>query len=397
VSNQGMIKGNMEIDSLFLQLIQPYPLPDSMRVEKKDLAAIKSLGLRHGVFPLIYGRLRQYLKDFPGRNDIEEFLRESENLYLSGIARSVKQEAAGNRVISLLARNEIPSLVIKGGQIANDIYQDPNCRVSYDIDILIRRDDALKADRLLAASGYIGETGTPLLYCMSRFHHATYHHPEHDFVIEMHWNFGVPYFFLLSSEEIWRDGIFADQVRMRLSPEMTVIMLLIHHHSHAFRELRILTDILWALYRYQESINWYQLALKLRETGLVKTSLISLHQISMLWEDIPDKMSSSRSLEKEIRRTGCKVSAILLAYFKMDIQNKRMNDIYRDKFAARFSLDKRSEMMLSFPRTIFPVPDAIRGLYRDRRNWTLPLNYMRFIAWRMKDWTGLGRNDKTPV
>ena len=386
----------MGMKSLFLQLIQPFPPADLKHLKKEDLSGIKSLGVRHGLFPLMYGRLQQYVTKFSERQDIRDFLRASEGLYLKSVARSVQQEAAGSTVISLLAENEVPSVVIKGNQIAREVYQDPNCRVSADIDILVRRGDAGKADALLLESGYIGEAGTPLIYCMSRFHHASYHHPEHDFLIEMHWNFGVPYFFSLSSEDIWRGGILRDPESTRLSPEMTLIMLLVHHHSHAFRELKILTDILWALYRYQDSINWHQFALKIRETGLVKTTLISLHQIKTLWEGIPDKIRSFQALEKEMKKTGHNVPESLLSYFQMDI-NSRTNDIYRDKFMARFALDKRSDMLLSFPKTLFPVPEAIRELYRDRRNWTLPLNYVRFIKWRMKDWTNPGKNAKTPV
>jgi hypothetical protein len=368
-----------------------------MHREKEELSEIRALGIRHGLFPLIYGRLQRYAKQFPEREDIKDFLKASENIYLTSAARSTQQEAAESMVISLLAEKGIPSLVIKGNQIARDVYHDPNCRVSSDIDILVRRQDAIKADKLLSASGYISEADTPLIYCMSRFHHASYRHPDHDFSIEMHWNFGIPYLFFLSSEEIWRDGILMDPENTRLTPEMILIMLLVHHHAHAFRDLRIITDILWTLFRYEDCINWHQVTLKIRETGLVKTTLISLHQIKTLWEAISEKMWSFQTLEKEIKKTGYDVPEILLSYFQVDIHSNRLNNIYKDKFMARFALDKRSHMLFSFPKTIFPVPDAIRELYRDRRNWTLPYNYVRFIKWRMKDWIGLGRNAKTPV
>jgi len=44
--------------------------------------------------------------------------------------------------------------------------------------------------------------------------------------------------------------------------------------------------------------------------------------------------------------------------------------------------------MLSYFKTLFPVPEAIKELYGDRRNFTLPLNYLRFIKWRVREWTG---------
>ena len=128
--------------------------------------------------------------------------------------------------------------------------------------------------------------------------------------------------------------------------------------------------------------------MKIRKAGLVKTTLISLDQIKTLWKEAPDDLKSFRVLELEINNTGYSIPPILLSYFRMDIHEEKAENIYQDKLIARFILDRWYDILLSFPRTLFPVPEAITELYRDGRNWTLPLNYLKFITWRVKEWMG---------
>ncbi|MFA4920358.1 MAG: nucleotidyltransferase family protein [Thermodesulfovibrionales bacterium] len=375
------------MSSLFLKLIRPLPLTDT-EFTGEDLSVVKSLGIRHNLFPLVYACLQNLGNSIENRKGVDDFLKETERLYLKSVSRSVRQEAVENEVTSLLLQKGIRSMVIKGNRLANEIFQDPNCRVSSDIDILIPRFDAEKVDRILREQGYQGDAVAPVKYCLSRIHHAIYRHPGNNMLVEIHWHFGVPYFFRLTSDEIWREVKANDSGAMMLSPEMTLVMLLIHHHSHSFRELKILVDILWTLYRYENVIDWRHFAMKIRKAGLVKTTLISLHQIKTLWKEAPYDLKSFRALERGINNTGYSIPSIVLSYFRMDIHKDKAQNIYKDKLIARFALDSRSDILLSFPKTLFPVPEAIRELYRDGRNWTLPLNYLKFITWRVKEWMG---------
>jgi len=379
-------KDRVVVSSLFLKLIWPLPLTD-VEFTGEDLLDIKSLGIRHNLFQLVYARLQNLGNSIENRKGVDDFFKETESLYLKSVSRSARQEAVENEVTSLLLQKGIRSVVIKGNRLANEIFQDTNCRTSSDIDILIPKVDAGEVDHILQEQGYQGDSITPVKYCLSRIHHAIYHHPD-NMLVEIHWHFGVPYFFRLTSDEIWREVKANDSGAMVLSPEMTFVMLLIHHHSHSFRELKILVDILWTLYRYESVIDWQHFAMKIRKAGLVKTTLISLHQIKTLWKEAPNELRSFRALEREINKTGHSIPSIVLSYFRMDINEDKTQKIYKDKLIARFVLDSRSDILLSFPKTLFPFPEAIRELYRDGRNWTLPLNYLKFITWRVKEWMG---------
>jgi hypothetical protein len=81
------------------------------------------------------------------------------------------------------------------------------------------------------------------------------------------------------------------------------------------------------------------------------------------------------------------VPRYLSEYFQMDLDMDYAPQLYKDKLVARFALDSFSTTSLSFFKTLFPVPGAIKELYRDSRNCALPMNYLKFIAWRVGEWT----------
>jgi hypothetical protein len=376
------------MSSLFLQVIHPSPLP-SHEISGRDLSDIHSLGMRHGLFPLVYARLRNFRNSSANPNEIDKYLQKKENLYLKNASRSAQQEALGNEILSILNNNGVQAMVLRGTEIAKEIYDDQDARTSSDIDILIKISDALWVDTILSKAGYRRNDSIPLEFWFYRIHHAIYSDHGRSDLIEIHWNFGIPSFFNLSSEEIWEGVASTDSGQVKLLPEMCMIMLLVHHHMHSFRELRILIDILWALNKYDTMIDWQLFALKIRRIGLVKTTRIALNQIHMLWIERSQEIGSIQTLQHELEKIGVKEPKALLSFFEMDVSKHYSFRNYKDMLMARFALDKGTIVLLSFIKTLFPMAQAIKALYRDERNWSLPLNYVKFISWRIREWTGI--------
>ncbi len=372
---------------LFLQIISPFPLLIS-EFTRGDILEIHSLGIKHNLFPLAYGRL-QKMKKVVNPKEIDNYLEGKENLYLRSISRSARQEALGGHVLSILANSGIPALVLRGNEIAREIYGDPNMRISSDVDILIKMSDALQADSILSKAGYHRNDILPLEFWFYRIHHAAYSDPETGDLIEIHWCFSIPSFFELSSEEIWDRVLLTDYGQYKLLPEMFMIMLLIHHHMHSFRELRILVDILWAFHKYEDVINWEMFLMRIKRIGLIKTTRITLNQIQMLWKESAEEISPIRILLFELKQLRLKGPGLLLSLSQMDIERDHSFQDYRDKLIARLALDNFSTMVFSFVKVLFPVTKAIKALYNDKRNWTLPFNYLKFIRWRLKEWRGV--------
>jgi hypothetical protein len=104
-------------------------------------------------------------------------------------------------------------------------------------------------------------------------------------------------------------------------------------------------------------------------------------QINALWKDASEKIASVANLLKEIEKTGVRVPRCLSTYFRMDPGRGSFPRIYKDKFMARLLLDSWPTILGSFLKTLFPSPRTIKALYDDKRNWTLPANYLR-LKWR---------------
>ncbi|MEE8479996.1 MAG: nucleotidyltransferase family protein, partial [Desulfobacterales bacterium] len=138
----------------FLKLVQPIPLKGSLQIDEMELVEIESIAKRHNLFMLLYVQLQKYNKEISQNSDIQNYLRERKPLFLSNAVHSVRQEVIEKEIINLLSAEQVPAIVMKGNEIAKEIYNDPNCRISSDIDILIKISDALQADTILIEAGY---------------------------------------------------------------------------------------------------------------------------------------------------------------------------------------------------------------------------------------------------
>jgi mRNA-degrading endonuclease HigB of HigAB toxin-antitoxin module len=244
----------------------------------------------------------------------------------------------------------------------------------------------LHADAVLSGNGYRRLDRLPLTFWASRIHHAVYHRPATDDLIEVHWHFGIPTFFRLSSEDIWADTVRIDRMQFRLSPAMMVIHLLMHHHMHSFRELRILTDIIWALHKYCDSIEWGAFAQRLTHIGLLKTAMITLSQMKMLCKERAESETALRNFREAVEKSGHGKPVMLNRYFRSIGEKDHVFQDRRDKFMARLALDIRKKMLLSFVTALFPSPGELKNLYGDNRSRMLPRHYAKFISWRMREW-----------
>jgi len=238
----------------------------------------------------------------------------------------------------------------------------------------------------MTEAGYTRADRAPLEYWQGRSHHALYLHAEGGQAVEVHWSFGIPAFFRLTSDEIWEKTGEDGSGRTVLSPEMQIIQMLMHHHMHDFAELRSLVDLLWMLYIYDEVLDWRQCALRLQEIGLRKAAWIALSQLRALWGDSCSDLKSVSGIEDALRDIGISKPGMLCMFYRIGPLSVRRRHPLVNKFMMRLALDRASTIWHSFRKSLFPSPHTVRTFYADRRAWMLPLNYGRFILWRLKEW-----------
>jgi len=55
-----------------------------------------------------------------------------------------------------------------------------------------------------------------------------------------------------------------------------------------------------------------------------------------------------------------------------------------DMQMSKLVLDKKTNVLYSFVKIFFPKPREMEALYPGTGKWMLPVNYLRFIWWRVK-------------
>ncbi|MBN1471212.1 MAG: nucleotidyltransferase family protein [Syntrophaceae bacterium] len=367
--------------SLLAEILSPFPV-SHLSISSAEFPRCLDLARLHGVEMLFYNRLK---KHHGGSNPfIDAYLKKNENAFLFSVARSMRQEVIEKDVVTALVTQRVPACIIKGNQIARTIYEDPNCRGSADIDVLIRTTDLKDADRIITAMGFTSENILPLPFCIGRLHHIAYSNIKNNILLELHWDFGYPSYFNLTPDEIWKGVIGSEAKDYSLTPETMVIMLLTHHFRHGFREIKILVDILWTLYRYDSIIHWGNFTQQLIKYGLVKTTAIILTQLDDLWHLNEGPLQSFKILREQITSLPVHPSKFLLRYFKIDIDHSSHKST--DMQVAKLALDRTSNIFYAFVKIFFPRPRDIKSFYPGSKAWMLPFNYLRFFCWRVTKW-----------
>jgi hypothetical protein len=372
------------VKSLLIEILSPFPI-SAISINHAEFLQCVELARRHGVEMLFYYKLK---KHYVGTNScIDDYLKQLKYSYMKAVAQSMRQEVVEKEIVAALRKQRIPACIIKGNEIARSIYDDPNCRSSADIDVLIRTSDLINADKILGKNGFLRYDSLPLPFCIGRLHHAVYHNKKNACLLELHWDFGYPLYFNLTPDEIWNGVAGSDTEGYFLTPEFMVVMLFMHHFRHGFREFKILVDILWSFHKYDGIINWREFANKLKKIGLIKTVIIILDQLDSLWRLSDSRLESFKILRKQIVSLPIHTPKFLLRYFKIDIEKEYKTSGALDMEMSKLVLDKKSKVLYSFVKIFFPRPQDIRAFYPETGSWMLPINYLRFICWRVTKWT----------
>ncbi|MGB5218761.1 MAG: nucleotidyltransferase family protein [Smithella sp.] len=362
-----------------LEILSPLHA-SAISLSSADFDRCVELARCHGVEMLFYFLLKKHYEGSNAR--IDEYLEQQKNAYLMAVARSMRQEAAEKDVIAKLSQADIPACIIKGNVIARTIYGDPNCRSSSDIDLLIQTGSLAEADRILESMGFRRHDSLPLKFVKGRLHHLVYCNEGKDILLEMHWDFGYPLYFNMTPDEIW-EGVTGDYRQgYSLTPENMVLMLLMHHFRHGFREFKILVDILWSFNKYDKVIDWRGFSGTLRKFGLVKTTLIVLQQLDDLWDLADGRLESFTILRQQLATLPERPAKFLFRYFKINLERKETGAL--DMQVSKLALDKKTNVLYAFAKIFFPKPQEIEAFYPGTGKWMLPVNYLRFILWRVK-------------
>jgi hypothetical protein len=223
--------------------------------------------------------------------------------YYDNLKRNMSVIGALREVLTSFRETVIPSIILKGMALAEQVYPNIALRGMSDVDILVRKDDLLRADNCLATLGYTARDSSaaqaihnPPGYLAS----LEYRNNSSPMNLHLHWhtvNTSVPATIFVDHMDLnrfWEQAVetrVADSDTLVLSPEHTIIYLCEHglRVGHSFDRLILTCDIFFTLRTFATVIDWNFLCAESRRLNLSRFVYYALtlvkHHTSL---DLPD-------------------------------------------------------------------------------------------------------------
>jgi putative nucleotidyltransferase-like protein len=188
---------------------------------------------------------------FPG--DVLKLLKDD---YFTCAGLNLISDKVLKGTVEVLDRAGIVCVPLKGAVFRHLLYSDPGCRISVDIDLLVRKEDQEKSHLQLIDAGYT-RVGVPVgrEETAKGFYERSYRHPEISTagtLIDIHSGFSQFERFSGPYRDVWRRCLKLDDMLSRtdrkspdglfpygnnclfLSPEDALVHLFVHTAKHSF-------------------------------------------------------------------------------------------------------------------------------------------------------------------
>ncbi len=143
------------------------------------------LAFYHGVFPLLYLKLKKLENNWLPQSVLEALHRAYRNNTMKMLYLTYELE----QICKLFGEQNLRLLQLKGPVLAVELYGNISLRKSVDLDILVDINDLERVEQLLKANGYLKEEffTTVLDDWKWRIHHMNFVHPKTKIKLEIHW------------------------------------------------------------------------------------------------------------------------------------------------------------------------------------------------------------------
>lgn len=207
-----------------------------------------------------------------------------------------------DELLRLLERFEgsgIPATPFKGPALSQQIFGNIRLRKYSDLDIVVPKQEMLKAKDILISEGYqpalLLNAAQEKLFLKTECEY-TFYHPTSKTMVEIHWQF-VPSCYAISfkTEKIWSrtESMLLDGKKIKvLSAEDLLIALCIHGIGHRwkFNQLKLICDIA-GLLNMRKDLNWEIVLSYASKARIERILFLGLIQANELFGvEIPEKI-----------------------------------------------------------------------------------------------------------
>lgn len=247
-----------------------------------------------GVMPLLYWNLNNI---YPEAVSQVILTRLQESFY-ANTSHNLALTSTLLNLLELFAANDISAIPLKGSVLAASVYGNLALRQWSDLDILVHKQDILKAKELLLTKGY--ETPTQTLtqeLDLLEFHYNYKFYKlneEKNIFLELHWKIATKHInvgggmipFDIDIEPFWGRLELVElsgKKVLNFSPEDLLVILCIHGAKDRWRQLKWLCDLTQLIYVHPE-IDWERVIETSTNIGVERFIWLALLLVNELWE-----------------------------------------------------------------------------------------------------------------
>ena len=247
------------------------------------------LARRHSVVPLLYLQLERHASDLVPAEKLSQLKKH----YLENSARNTILTAELCRLITLFADSGIEAIPYKGPVLALFAYDNLALRRFVDLDIIVNKNDVLKAREILLAHGYAPSKSLSLSQqelLLRTQHNLQFSRDNHRLIVELHWEV-APHLFAstVDATTLWQNLVPIDlqgdlngrQVKT-LSAEDLLFSLCVHGSRHLWERLGWICDVAELISR--RSVDWNALLKRATNADSERMFLLGLYLAEQLLE-----------------------------------------------------------------------------------------------------------------
>jgi hypothetical protein len=264
----------------------------------------------HAVTPLLYWALKAVRPESVPAALERRFQQNTQN--------SVHLTSELFQVMSLFASEGIPVLPFKGPTLAVTAYGNLALRRFSDLDLLVPREDALRAREILLQNGYSSDLQLNANWAaayMRAYDEFGLRGPGGQPLIELHWAVTPRYFSVpLDIGPFWDRAVTVNlggkEVATLCADDM-LLVLCVHATKHCWSHLSMVSDIAWLM--AARNIAWDEVLERARRLGSLRMVLLGLTLAGTLLDiPLPEPVVRGGTADRSVQHLAAQVKERML-------------------------------------------------------------------------------------
>jgi hypothetical protein len=245
------------------------------KISASDWPLILEEADRHGVAPLLYFAVRPHARGLLISKDLMTAMRRK---YLLAVARNLHLFQELSSLLAEFNRDGIPVVLLKGAHLAGEVYDDMGLRNMCDIDLLVKRADLMRVERLLLSRGADPEDRRRVIGSSNK--HFGYQLAQSGLRVEIHWALVTGDLRKIEWEETesrLRTIVINSVPALALCPEDLLLHLCLHAAGHLNAlHVRMLCDMVAVGQKYGAELDWPELVARAKIWGASRAAYVML-------------------------------------------------------------------------------------------------------------------------